>query len=96
MITLQALRQRRGEILELADRHGANDVRVFGSLARGTGKESSDVDFLVHLEASRSLFDLGALVMDLHDLLQMEVDVVSDGSLYGRFGQIVSAEAVRL
>lgn len=96
MITRQILQQKRGEIIGLATRHGAHDVRIFGSVARGDATESSDLDLVVRLDADRSLFDLGSLVMDLRDLLGIKVDVVSEGSLYGRFGQIVSKEAVRL
>jgi predicted nucleotidyltransferase len=50
---------RREEILRLAEKHGAYNVRVFGSAARGELAPESDVDFLVDLEAGRSLFDLG-------------------------------------
>ena len=96
MITRQILHEKRGEILRLARRHGADDVRVFGSVARGEAGESSDVDFLVRLEPGRSLFDLGGLLMDLRDLLAVDVDVVTEGSLYGRFGQAVARDAVPL
>jgi predicted nucleotidyltransferase len=96
MITRQSLLARRDEIISLARRHGAHDVRVFGSVARDEAGEGSDVDFIVRLEPGRSLFDLGALLMDLRDLLGVQVDVLSEGSLRGRFGQIVSKEAIPL
>jgi predicted nucleotidyltransferase len=96
MVTRDTLKLRRNEILGLAKRHGAHDIRVFGSVARGEATDASDLDLLVRLDAGRSLLDLGGLVMDLRDLLGIKVDVVSEGSLYGRFGQIVRQEAVPL
>jgi predicted nucleotidyltransferase len=61
MTTVQLVRSRRGELLRIAARHGARDVRVFGSVARGEADDASDVDFLVEMEPGRSLLDLGAL-----------------------------------
>ncbi len=57
--SLSELRMRREAILQLASRHGASEVRVFGSVARGDAGEGSDVDFLVDMGADRSLLDLG-------------------------------------
>jgi uncharacterized protein len=96
MITREVIRQRREAILEIARRYGAHDVRIFGSVARGDANESSDLDLLVRFDPDRSLFDQGGLVMDLRDLLGLKVDVVSEGALQGRFGEIVSGEAVPL
>jgi hypothetical protein len=96
MITRQTIHQKRDAILAVAARHGAHDIRVFGSVARGDTTESSDLDLIVRLDPDRSLFDLGGLVMDLRDLLGIKVDIISEGSLYGRFGQIVSKEAIPL
>lgn len=70
------LQQRRQEILAIAAKHGAYNVRIFGSPARGEGDEQSDVDILVELEEVRSLLDLGGLSMDLENLLECKVDVV--------------------
>ena len=70
------------QILALAAKHGAYNVRVFGSVAQGTADESSDIDFLVDLEDGRSLFDLGGLLMDLQNLLQRQVDVLTEQSLH--------------
>ena len=66
----ELLHQKRDDILAIAARHGARNVRVFGSVARGEADEASDVDFLVDLEPGRSLFDLGGLLMDLQALLR--------------------------
>jgi predicted nucleotidyltransferase len=96
MITKEDICERRDEITRLAANYGAHDVRIFGSVARGDATEESDVDFLVRLDAGRILFDLGGLLMDLRDLLGAKVDVITEGSLYGRFGQIVTREAIPL
>ncbi len=94
--SLSQLRLRREAILQLARRHGACEVRVFGSVARGDAGEGSDVDFLVDMEAGRSLLDLGGLLMDLQDLLGGSVDVVTPASLRERVRARVLREAVPL
>jgi predicted nucleotidyltransferase len=79
---LQQLRERqRQRIIELAARRGASNVRVFGSVARGDSKDTSDYDFLVDLAPDRSLMDLVGLLMDLQDLLQARVDVATESML---------------
>jgi len=88
--------RRRDAILAAARRHGASDVRLFGSVARGDADDASDVDFLVRFEPGRSLLDQGGLLMELRALLGVEVDVVSEGALAGRFGHAVRREAVPL
>ena len=65
----ELLREKRQEILAIAAKHGAYNVRVFGSVARGEADAASDVDILVELEPGRSLFDLGGVLMDLENLL---------------------------
>ena len=94
--TLAELRERREEILAVARARGASRVRVFGSVARGDDSPSSDVDFLVELEPTGSLLDLGGLVMDLRDLLDREVDVVTERDLRPRVAARVMADAVEL
>ncbi|MGQ0479891.1 MAG: nucleotidyltransferase family protein [Pseudonocardia sp.] len=94
--TLRELRERREAIMLVAQRHGAQDVRVFGSVARGDATAGSDVDFLVTMDAGRSLFDLGGLLMDLRDLLDGPVDVVTPSSLASRVRSRVLQEAVPL
>jgi hypothetical protein len=81
MTVAEMLREPRGAILEIAARHGARKVRLFGSAARGDAGEASDVDLLVEFEPGRSLLDHAALVRDLEDLLGRKVDVVSEGGL---------------
>lgn len=94
--TLTDLRARRDEILAVARARGAVRVRVVGSVARGEQTETSDVDFLVDLEPSRTLLDLGGLVMDLRDLLGGEVDVVTERGLRPRVAARMIADAVVL
>jgi uncharacterized protein len=96
LVTRQILQQKRDAILEIARRHGAHDVRVFGSVARGDNTEGSDLDIVVRFDHGRTLLDQGGLLMELRELLGMKVDVVSEGALTGRFGQIVRQEAVPL
>ena len=94
--TLDALREKREEIIEIAARHGALKIRVFGSVARGDVSSDSDVDFLVAFEEGRSLFDLGGFIADVEELLQCKVDVVSERGLRPRFKDRVLQEAVSL
>jgi predicted nucleotidyltransferase len=83
MVTLNNLRaERREEILRLAGRRGAHNVRVFGSVARGEAKEGSDLDLLVAWEPGRSLMDHAGLVEDLQELLGMKVHVGTEKSLH--------------
>lgn len=96
MQIIQQLRAKREDILQIAARYGAYNVRIFGSAARGEADAQSDVDFLVNLESGRSLLDLGALLMDLQDLLNLEVDVVTESGLRSRIRQRVLSEAVPL
>lgn len=90
------LETHREDVLRLASRHGASNVRVFGSLARGDAGADSDVDLLVNLDKGRSLLDLGALLEDLKALLGREVDVVTEKGLRARIRNRVLKEAVPL
>jgi hypothetical protein len=83
MVTLQTLRtERRAEILSLAERYGARNLRVFGSVARGSAGGASDLDLLVDWEAGRSLWDHAGLVQDLQELLGVKVHVGTERSLH--------------
>jgi uncharacterized protein len=92
----ELVKAKRQEILEIAARHGAKKIRIFGSVARNEARPDSDVDFLVDLEPGRSLFDLGGLLMDLQDLLGCKVDVVTEKGLHRYIRQQVLNEAVPL
>ncbi len=79
----------RDEILRIADRYGAANVRIFGSVARGEAGTDSDLDLLVDLEPGRSLLDLGGLLMELGDLLMCPVDAIAEKGLRDRIRQRV-------
>ena len=90
------LERRREEIVELAARHRARNVRVFGSVARGEETGTSDVDLLVDMDLGGSLLDQVRLRRDLHELLDVDVDVVTSGGLLERDRATILAEAVPL
>jgi predicted nucleotidyltransferase len=84
---------RREEILAVARKHGAYDIRIFGSVARGEARPDSDIDFLVNLETGRSLLDLARLLRELQGLLERNVDVVTEAGLRPRIRAQVLEEA---
>ena len=88
--------RKRDEIAKIAAIHGARNIRVFGSVARGEADEKSDIDFLVEMEPGRSLLDLGGLLMDLQEVLGRDVDVVTERGLNPRIRDRVLREAVSL
>ncbi len=92
----EALKTHRDEILAAAARHGARRISVFGSVARGTSTETSDVDFLVEMEEGATLFDRAALTLDLRRILGRDVDVVNRKALKPRIRAQVVQEAVAL
>ena len=96
MVSLTHILDQRDAILRIAAAHGARDVRVFGSVARGQTARGSDVDLLVRLDDDRSLLDHIALTRDLEDLLGCKVDVVEEEALYRSIRQRVLSEAVAL
>ena len=86
----------REQILLLAHKYGAYDVRIFGSLARGEARPDSDIDFLVKLEAGRSMLDLARLSRELQSLLGFNVDIVTEAGLRPRIRSEVLKEARQL
>lgn len=92
----EVVNAKRHDILRIAAKHGAYNVRVFGSVARGDAGPASDLDVLVDMEPGRSLFDLGGLLFDLQELLQCDVDVVTEKGLRQRIRERVLGEAVPL
>jgi len=90
------LEAKRRDILRLAAEYGASNVRVFGSCARGEAGPDSDVDIVVELEAGRSLFDLGGLLMDLQDLLGCKVHLVTEKMIHHHIRDSVLDEAGQL
>ena len=89
----EIIANKKEQILMLATKYGASNVRVFGSVANGTADENSDIDFLVDMEKGRSLFDLGGLLMDLQQLLNRKVDVVTENGLHWYIKERILSEA---
>jgi len=92
----ELVKEKRADILALAAKHGARNVRVFGSVARGDADQQSDIDFLVQMAPGRSLLDLGGLQYDLEQLLGCRVDVVTEQGLKARLREEILSEAVTL
>jgi uncharacterized protein len=93
---LDAIRERRSEILDRASQHGARNVRVFGSAARGDAGPASDVDLLVEMDPGRSLLDFVGLWQELEDLLGLKVDLVSDRGISPYLREQILSEAIAL
>ena len=96
MITKDDLLKRRDEILQIARRHGARDVRIFGSIVRGHATEQSDIDLIVTFDPGRTLLDHAGLIGDLQDLLGLKVDVIDADGMRPRFRAVVEREALPL
>lgn len=89
----ELVKEKREEILRVAAIHGARNVRIFGSVARGDADETSDIDLLVDMDPSRSLLDHVALLSDLSELLGRKVDVVTEKGLYWLLRRRILKEA---
>ena len=96
MLAYEILRKNRDLILALAAKHGACNIRVFGSTAGGEGDPSSDIDLLVNMEEGRSFLDLVAFWQDLEELLCCKVDVITDGGINPHLEERIYLEAVPL
>ena len=93
---MELLKEKRDSVIALAARHGAKNLRVFGSVSRGDAGLASDIDLLVKMEEGRSLLDLSALTLDLQDLLGVKMDVVSEDGLYWLLRRRILKEAKSL
>ena len=94
MNRLDLLKSKRDEILRLAARHGARNLRIFGSTARGEADEESDMDFLIEMAPQHTPFFPAGLVVDLTTLLGCDVDVVTEQALHWHIRDRVLREAV--
>ena len=92
----ERVREKREEILRIAARHGARNVRVFGSAARGEAAPDSDVDLLVDVGPTHSPWFPAGLILDLEELLGREVDVVTEDALHWYIRDRVLEEAIPL
>ena len=93
MTTTEIVQTKRDEILRIAERHGARDVRVFGSVARGEATENSDIDLLVSAGEETSPWFPAALVAELERVLGRRVDVVTEEGLYWLLRRRILQEA---
>ncbi len=89
----ELLKVKREEILRIAAKHGARNVRIFGSVARGEAGPESDLDLLVELEPDRSLLDHAALIQELEELMGRRVDVVTENGVYWLLRRRILKEA---
>lgn len=89
----EIIQDEKGQILALAARHGASNIRVFGPMAHGTADRHCDIDFLVDMEKGRSLFDLGGLLMDLQQLFERNVNVFTESDLHWFIKDRILSEA---
>lgn len=96
MVSMNEILARRQEILSVAEKHGARNVRVFGSVVRGEATEESDLDFLVEMNKQSSLLDRIAIINELQDLLHSKVDVVNEKALHWTLRDRILGEGVPL
>lgn len=92
----QVLQEKRDDILSIAAKHGASNVRVFGSVARGEDRPDSDVDLLVDVETTTSSWFPAGLILDLEQILGREVEIVTEKGLNPHLREHVLREAVPL
>jgi len=95
-MNIQELKKNRESIISVVERNGGGNVRIFGSLARGEGLTDSDVDILIELDPGRSLLDILAIKQDLEDLLQRNVDVLTESAVSPYIKDDIMREAVAL
>ena len=96
MTAEELVQTKRAQIVAIARRFGARNVRVFGSVARGESREDSDIDVLVDWDAGRSLWDHVGLKQALEDLLERRVDVGTASALHWYVRDRILREAVPL
>lgn len=95
-IRLRDIQNQRDTIVAIANRHGATNVRVFGSVVRGEARDESDIDFLVEMCPQHSPWFPSGLRLDLQELLGRNVDVVTEPMLDSEIRADVLREAVML
>jgi hypothetical protein len=94
--TLELLKERKAEIERLARLHGAESLRIFGSVARGEDTDRSDIDVLVEMSDGASLLDLVSLQQALEAALNRRTDVISLSGISPYLRDRILSEAVRL
>lgn len=92
----EIIKMRREEILEIAKKYGAENVRIFGSVPRGEANSKSDLDLLIELKSGRTILDIIAIKQDVEDLIGLKVDVVTTNSISPYIKDEVLKKAVNL
>jgi predicted nucleotidyltransferase len=92
----QLLREKRDDIKRIAARHGASNIRVFGSVARGEAGPESDIDILIDVGPTTSSWFPAGLILDLEDLLGRRVEVITEKALNPELRDLVLREAIPL
>lgn len=92
----QLIEAYRQQIVELAQKRGAERIKVFGSMATGRATDVSDVDFLVEMKKGTSAFALGGLLKDLEDVLNRRIDITTPSALDPALRQKILSEAIEL
>jgi uncharacterized protein len=92
----ELIKEKREDILRIAAKYGASNVRIFGSISRGEADDESDLDLLVEMEKGRSLLDHAGLWLKLQELLGCKIDVVSERGIKPRIRDRVLEEAIPL
>ncbi len=96
MISKEAIRQNRDEIRRIAAEHGAVNIRIFGSVARGEERPDSDLDLLIDVGPKTSSWFPAGLILDLEKLLGCQVEIVTEKSLNPLFREQVPREAIQI
>lgn len=93
---IEILRQNREEIIAISSRYHADNIRLFGSVARGEERQDSDIDLLVDFMPGSTLLDQVALIEVLSKRFGRKVDVVSSRALNRHLAPLIQQEAVKL
>ncbi|MGB5592563.1 MAG: nucleotidyltransferase family protein, partial [Crocosphaera sp.] len=92
----QKIKEKKTEIMKIATKYGADNIRIFGSVARGESTDKSDVDFLMDIESGHSLLHRISLIQELEDLLKCKVDVAKPQLLHEAIKEQVLKESIPL
>ena len=95
-ITLKNIQEKKADIINISQRYHAENIRIFGSVACGEATDKSDVDFLVSFLPNASLFDQAGLIEELSQLLERNVDVISERAVSPYLRETIKAEALSL
>lgn len=95
-MNLEELRKYKPQIMEVAEKYGVTNIRVFGSTARGDATDDSDVDFLVEMKKGRSAFDMGGFYEDTREIIGSDIDLVTPTSLHSYIKKKVFDESIAL